>query len=200
MAGSGRIAGIAGAALMAACAAEEPGIDVPPPPLTEVREVVDTLHGVEVPDPYRWLEDQEAPETRAWIDAQNAYTDTVLDALPGREELRAVAASVLERDATGLPNERGGRYFYSKRRADQDLAVIYVREGLDGDDRVLIDPHPMSPGPHDQRGAPRHVRRRHAGGLRRPRRGRGRGIDPGARRRLRARIWPTCSRRPVTAG
>ena len=145
MAGSRRIAGIAVAALMAACAAGEPGIDVPPPPPTEVREVVDTLHGVEISDPYRWLEDQEAPETRAWIDAQNAHTDTVLGTLPGREELRAVAASVLERDVVGLPNERGGRYFYSKRRADQDLAVVYVREGLDGADRVLIDPHPMSP-------------------------------------------------------
>ena len=145
MAGSRRIAGIAGAALVAACAAEEPGINVPPPPPTEVQEVVDTLHGVEVADPYRWLEDQEAPETRAWIDAQNAYTDTVLGALPGREALRAVAAAVLERDAIGLPNERGGRYFYSKRGADQDLAVVYVRDGLDGADRVLIDPHPMSP-------------------------------------------------------
>ncbi|MCY4121848.1 MAG: S9 family peptidase, partial [Acidobacteria bacterium] len=145
MAGSRRIAWIAGAALMAACAAEEPGIDVPPPPPTEVREVVDTLHGVEVPDPYRWLEDQEAPETRAWIDAQNVHTDAVLNALPGREELRALAASVLERDAIGLPNERGGRYFYSKRRADQNLAVLYVRDGLDGDEQVLIDPHPMSP-------------------------------------------------------
>ena len=145
MAGSRRIAGIAVAALMAACAAGEPGIDVPPPPPTEVREVVDTLHGVEISDPYRWLEDQEAPETRAWIDAQNAHTDTVLGTLPGREELRAVAASVLERDVVGLPNERAGRYFYSKRRADQDLAVVYVREGLDGADRVLIDPHPMSP-------------------------------------------------------
>ena len=109
MAGSRRVVWIAGAALMAACAAEEPGIDVPPPPPTEVREVVDTLHGVEVPDPYRWLEDQEAPETRAWIDEQNVHTDAVLNALPGREELRALAASVLERDAIGLPNERGGR-------------------------------------------------------------------------------------------
>ena len=145
MAGSRRIAWIAGAALMAACAAEEPGIDVPPPPPTEVREVVDTLHGVEVPDPYRWLEDQEAPETRAWIDEQNAYTDTVLNALPGREKLLAAAASVLERDAIGLPNERGGRYFYSKRRADQNLAVLYVRDGLHGEEQVLIDPHPMSP-------------------------------------------------------
>ena len=145
MTGSRRIAGIAGAALMAACAADESGIDVPPPPPTEVREVVDTLHGVEVPDPYRWLEDQEAPETRAWIDAQNAHTDAVLGALPGREELRAQAASVLERDVVGLPNERGGRYFYSRRGADQDLSVVYVRDGLDGEDRVLIDPHPMSP-------------------------------------------------------
>ena len=145
MAGPRRIAGIAGAALTAACAAGEPGIDVPPPPPTEVREVVDTLHGVEVPDPYRWLEDQEAPGTRAWIDAQNAYTDRVLNALPGRAELRALAASVLERETIGLPYERGGRYFHARRRADRDLAVIYVREGLDGEDRVLIDPHPLSP-------------------------------------------------------
>ena len=78
MAGSRRIAGFAGAALLAACAAEEPGIVVPPPPSTEVQNIVDTLHGVAVPDPYRWLEDQDAPATRAWIDTQNAYTDTVL--------------------------------------------------------------------------------------------------------------------------
>ena len=145
MAGPRRIAGIAGAALTAACAAGEPGIDVPPPPPTEVREVVATLHGVDVPDPYRWLEDQEAPGTRAWIDAQNAYTDRVLNALPGRAELRALAASVLERETIGLPYERGGRYFHARRRADQELAVVYVREGLDGEDRVLLDPHPLSP-------------------------------------------------------
>ena len=145
MAGLRAVAGIAGAALFAAAAGAQQGVTVPPPPPTEVREVVDTLHGVDVPDPYRWLEDQEAPETRAWIDAQNAYTDTVLGALPGRDRLRDVAAAVLERDAVGLPNERGGRYFYSRRGADQDLAVLYFRDGLDGAERVLIDPHPMSP-------------------------------------------------------
>ncbi|MCY4661712.1 MAG: prolyl oligopeptidase family serine peptidase [Acidobacteria bacterium] len=145
MAGLRAVAGIAGAVLFAAAAGAQQGVTVPPPPPTEVREVVDTLHGVDVPDPYRWLEDQEAPETRAWIDAQNAYTDTVLGALPGRDRLRDVAAAVLERDAVGLPNERGGRYFYSRRGADQDLAILYVREGLDGAERVLIDPHPMSP-------------------------------------------------------
>ena len=146
MAGMRAVTGIAGAALFAiAAAGAQQGVTVPPPPPTEVREVVDTLHGVDVPDPYRWLEDQEAPETRAWIDAQNAYTDTVLGALPGRDRLRNVAAAVLEREAVGLPNERGGRYFYSRRGADQDLAVLYVREGLDGEERVLLDPHPMSP-------------------------------------------------------
>ena len=145
MAGSRRVAGCAAAALLAACAAEEQGISVPPPPPTEAREIVETLHGVEVRDPYRWLEDQQSPATRDWIDAQNEYTDTVLGMLPGRGPLRELAAEVLERDVWGLPNERGGRYFFSRRRADQNLAVIYVREGLDGADRVLIDPHPLSP-------------------------------------------------------
>ena len=118
---------VAAAALLAACAVGETvtdrGIEVPPPPPTDMRDVVDTLHGVEIADPYRWLEDQDAAETRTWIDAQNAYTDSLLGGLPGRDELRARAAAVLERDADrGLPNERGGRYFFSHRRADQDLA------------------------------------------------------------------------------
>ena len=131
--------------LLSGCAAEETGVRVNvPPPSTERHEVVETLHGVEIKDPYRWLEDQEAPETRAWIDRQNAYADALLTPLAGRDELEALAARVLEVDAIGLPSERGGRYFYSKRRADQDLSVLYVRDGLDGDDRVLIDPHPMS--------------------------------------------------------
>ena len=134
----------AAAALLTACASENRSI-MPPPPETEVREVVETLHGVEIVDPYRWLEDQESPETRAWIDAQNAHTDAVLGALPGRGRLRTLAASVLEREEIGPPVERGGRYFHARRRADQELAVLYVRDGVDGNDRALIDPHPLSP-------------------------------------------------------
>ena len=136
---------IAGMVLAAACTGGEPGSPVPSPPPTRAQDIVELLHGVDVPDPYRWLEDQKAPETRAWIDSQNSHTDAVLTRLAGRDDLRALAARVLERDTIGLPDERGGRYFFSKRRADQDLSVIYVREGLDGDDEVLIDPHPMSP-------------------------------------------------------
>ena len=139
-----RIATLVGVALLVSCAGEEPGVTVPSPPHTEAHDVVDTLHGVAVADPYRWLEDQEAPATRAWIEEQNAYTDMVLHQLPGRDELRSIAGTVLERDAIGLPYERGGRYFYRKRRADEDLDVIYVRDGADGHERALIDPHPMS--------------------------------------------------------
>ena len=136
-------------AALAPLAAQPPAAPAPrgapTPPPTAVREVVDTLHGIEVRDPYRWLEDQDAPETRAWIDAQNAFTDALLGALPGREDLRQLAAAVLERDTTGVPIERGGRYFYHRRRAGEELSVIRVRDGLDGDDRVLVDPHPLSP-------------------------------------------------------
>ena len=129
---------------LCACGREEQGIIVLPPPPTEVKHVVDTLHGVEVTDPYRWLEDQETPATRAWIDAQNDYTDSLLEQLPGRVHLRQVVTRVLERDVIDLPTERGGHYFFSKRLAGQDLAVIYVRDGVDGEDQVLIDPHPMN--------------------------------------------------------
>jgi prolyl oligopeptidase len=117
---------------------------VPNPPPTATQDIVDVVHGVSVQDPYRWLEDQDAPETRAWIDAQNAYTDTLLTQLPGRDKLRQAVTRVLERDVIGTPTERGGRYFFSKRRADQELSVVYVREGVDGQDRVLIDPHDLS--------------------------------------------------------
>ena len=138
------LAALVAVALPWGCGAEERGVSVPPPP-TDRRDVVETLHGVEIRDPYRWLEDQDALETRAWIDAQNAYTDSLLELVPGRAELVRLAASVLQVEAIGLPHERGGRYFHSRRRADQDLSVLYVREGLDGDDRALVDPHPLSP-------------------------------------------------------
>ena len=119
-------------------------VEVQPPPETEAIEVADIVHGVEIVDPYRWLEDQESPETREWIDAQNAYTDTILEQIPGREALEERFARLMKTDVISMPMERGGRYFYSKRAADQDLFVVYVREGLDGEERVLIDPHPMS--------------------------------------------------------
>ena len=96
-------------------------------------------------DPYRWLEDQESKETRDWIDSQNRHTQSILSALPGREALKKRLTELLKIESVGMPVERSGRYFYSKRRADQDLSVLYVRNGRTGVEEVLVDPHPMSP-------------------------------------------------------
>jgi len=116
----------------------------PKPPATRTDSIKETLHGVEVVDAYRWLEDQESKETREWIDSQNRYTQAILIALPGREKLKQRLTELLKIEAVDMPVERGGRYFYSKRRADQDLSVLYVRKGRTGAEEVLVDPHPMS--------------------------------------------------------
>jgi|GEM_PF-114489 len=115
------------------------------PPKTRTDNIKDVIHGVVVVDPYRWLEDQKSSETRAWIDAQNQYTQSILSSLPGRERLKQRLTELMKIDTISMPSVRNGRYFFSKRQADQDLAVIYMREGLNGKDEVLIDPHPMSP-------------------------------------------------------
>ncbi|MCD6379927.1 S9 family peptidase, partial [bacterium] len=113
-------------------------------PVTNRGSVVDTLHGVVIPDPYRWLEDQESAETREWIKSQNEYTHSLIDSLPGREKLKRRLTELMKIDRIGIPAERNGRYFLSKRSPDQDLFVIYMRDGLNGKDEALIDPHSMS--------------------------------------------------------
>src|SRR5262249_6405812 len=115
----------------------------PSAPPTRVAEVVETLHGVRVADPYRWLEDQQAPEVRAWIDAQNAYTASVLDRLPGRERVDTRLTSLIRIDTVSVPTVRGGRWFYSRRAADQEQAVLYVKKG-DAAPEVLVDPQSLS--------------------------------------------------------
>ncbi len=130
-------------ALLAAACGE--GRSANAPPATRVTVVTDTLHGTPVPDPYRWLEDQQSPETRAWIDAQNRYAHAILDTVPGRAALQDRIAELLRVDDVTPPVEHGGRYFFMKRAADQQLPVIYMREGRQGVDRRLIDPAGMSP-------------------------------------------------------
>ena len=115
------------------------------PPPTRKDATVDILHGVSIPDPYRWLEDQNSPETRAWIEAQNHCTSAVLDALPGREQISKRLGELQKIDSFTNPLERSGYYFFTKRAADQDLFVICRRQGVDGADEVLLDPQSLSP-------------------------------------------------------
>ncbi len=121
------------------------GGSVPPPPETKAVPVTDVVQGVSITDPYRWLEDQKSPETRAWIAAQNDYTNGLLDKVPGREEIRSVVAGLSKFDNVGTPAPVAGRYFFLKRRADQDVSVLCMRRGLNGPDEVLIDPAALSP-------------------------------------------------------
>src|SRR5215813_8326333 len=102
------------------------------PPVTRVDNVTETLHGVTITDPYRWLEDQNSPETRAWINAQNEYTASIIGTLPMRDRIHARLTQLLKVDSVSAPIARGGRYFFSKRRADQNQSVIYLRNGING--------------------------------------------------------------------
>ena len=116
----------------------------PKPPPTRVDNFREVLHGVEIIDPYRWLEEQDNPETRAWIDAQNKYTHSLLDELPSRPVIQKRLSELLRVDSVSPPFEFGGRYFLYKKRAEDDLSILYVRQSLNGKDEVLIDPHTLS--------------------------------------------------------
>ena len=110
------------------------------PPYTTVEPMIDLYHGVEVTDPYRWLENQESERTRRWIEGQTDYAREILDSLPQRERVRRRVAELLSVEMIGPPYKVGDRYFFLKRDERQDQPVICMREGAHGKDRVLVDP------------------------------------------------------------
>ena len=116
-----------------------PAVAAPPP--TQVEPVTETLHGVEVTDPYRWLEDQNSPRTRAWLEEQTAYTRAYLDAIPGREQIRERVRELMAfKEVISEPWNIGDRYFFLKRQEDREQPVIVMRNGLFGEETVLVDP------------------------------------------------------------
>lgn len=116
------------------------------PPATRRDDVHETLHGVDIVDPYRWLEDQESPETRAWITAQSAYTHGALDGRPERAVIRGRLEALTRVDDRSTPFERGGRLFTLQRRAGDDLWTSHVafRDKGEENDEIWLDPHPLS--------------------------------------------------------
>jgi prolyl oligopeptidase len=116
-----------------------PAVLAPPP--TRVEPVTETFHGVEITDPYRWLEDQNSPQTRGWLEEQTAYTRAYLDAIPGREQIRErVRELVSFKEVISEPWNVGNRYFFLKRREDTEQPVIVMLNGLFGEETVLVDP------------------------------------------------------------
>ena len=120
------------------------GIKLPPPPPTKIAPVTDTLHGVTLTDNYRWLEDSKSPDTRAWIDSQMKYTEDYLSQVKIRPAIADSISKLLKVDEYSAPVERGGKYFFTKRLANENQASIYVRTGLHGADELLVDANKLS--------------------------------------------------------
>jgi prolyl oligopeptidase len=122
----------------------------PVPPTRRDDDVVDVVHGVEVRDPYRWLEDGDSPETGQWVAAHNARTRAVLDDLPERDGLVDRFTELFAAGTVAAPSTRGGRLFSIDRWGDLEQAVLTVRD-LHGDHlpaaRTLLDPHEVAGDP-----------------------------------------------------
>jgi prolyl oligopeptidase len=111
---------------------------IPPAPPSAREDVVDTWHGEKITDPYRWLEGS-SERIRAWTDAQNARTHGLLDALPARKAFAVRLRELLSVGLLGTPKPAGKWIFHTRREGTQKQAVLYVRQGIGGKDRALID-------------------------------------------------------------
>ena len=107
-------------------------------------ETVDTLHGIRVPDPYRWLEDLNSDQTAAWVKAQSSLTNSYLDAIPGRQVLKNHLTKLWNVERLGVPSFEGGSYFFSKNNGLQNQSVLYSTKSLDIEPTVLLDPNTLS--------------------------------------------------------
>src|SRR5579863_3468094 len=114
------------------------------PPKAEKRPLEETLHGAKIVDDYRWLEDGTSAETQKWVAEEMAYTSAVLDPLPGREAIHKRLTELLSIGSLTAPQIGGKYYFYQRREGMQNQPVLYVREGADGKDRVLVDANQMA--------------------------------------------------------
>jgi prolyl oligopeptidase len=110
------------------------------PPNTPAEPVTEVLHGIEVTDPYRWLEDQNSPSTRRWLEDQRAYTRSYFDSLTGRDAVRQRTSELLSIPPVVEPWNVGDRYFYLKRHQDVEQPAIVMRHGLFGEETILVDP------------------------------------------------------------
>ena len=135
-------------ALLAACASPNPAPDAAPPPLaypaTRIADVVDDYNGVKVADPYRWLEDDNSPETKSWVEAENALTFGYLRGIPQLAAIRARLTRLWSYERYGVPIKQAGRYFFTKNDGLQNQSVLYTMAGAGAAPAVLLDPNTLS--------------------------------------------------------
>ncbi len=114
------------------------------PPVAAQKPVIDMYHGTKVLDNYRWLEDGKSPETQKWVEQEMAYTRGILDRLAGREAIHKRLTDLLSIGNVTPPMIAGRHYFYTKREGMQNQPVLYVRDSLNGPDRVLVDANQLA--------------------------------------------------------
>lgn len=107
-------------------------------------DLVETLHGVEVADPYRWLEDLNSKETATWVEQQNEVTEEYLKKIPGSEKVNRHLTKLWNYERFGIPFVEGGRYFFSKNDGLQNQSVLYTTTALDKEAEILLDPNKLS--------------------------------------------------------
>ena len=113
-------------------------------PATRTVDAKDVLHGVTVPDPYRWLEEVKSPEVQAWMKAQDDLTRKELGKVDERARLLARLKELAYLDSVSAPAKRGNRFFLTRRHATKEKSVVYWKEGKDGEEKVLFDPNGWS--------------------------------------------------------
>jgi prolyl oligopeptidase len=114
------------------------------PPKAKVEPVEDTVQGHKIIDRYRYLENPNDPDTKLYVEQELSYTRSILDPLPGRDKINARLSQLLEIGTVGAPQLGGKYYFHTRREGNQNQPVLYVREGLKDEDRVLVDVNKMS--------------------------------------------------------
>lgn len=114
------------------------------PPQTLLQNISDTIFGTEVKDPYRWLENVADTKVQTWMQAQDRFARNALNRLPGRVALEKRLKQVYYVETITTPVRRKNRYFYTRRPLDKEKAILFWRAGLDGEEKVLIDPNTLS--------------------------------------------------------
>jgi prolyl oligopeptidase len=113
-------------------------------PFARLDDIVENYHGTPVADPYRWLEDAAAPETQAWVAAQQRLTQAFLNAIPGRDRIKARLTELWNYQRLSVPTKAGPRYFFTTNDGLQNQDVVYMQQGLDGEPVEILDPNHLS--------------------------------------------------------
>jgi prolyl oligopeptidase len=113
-------------------------------PVAKKVDQTDDYHGTRVADPYRWLEDANSAETKAWVDAENKVTQSWLAQIPQREAIRQRLTQLWNYERYSVPYKEGGRYFFSRNDGLQNQAVLYTMKSLSDTPRMLLDPNTLA--------------------------------------------------------